>query len=394
MAFGSILLAALGIGLLIFLHEAGHFLAARAAGVRVEEFSIGFGPRLAGFVWRGTDFRFCAVPFGGYVRVAGQDPSDNRYPPEQCLYTKSVGRRALFWSGGVIMNTLFALIVFPMVFRAGVQFSAPVAGAVPAGSAAWEAGLQPGDRILEVGSKAVYSYDNLMMEVALNGNRPVQLLVEAADGARRTVTVAPHFNRESGLYELGVLSAWSDAPAVLKVTAGGAAEKAGLRNGDLLVAVDGRAPEAFAELGLGQPATLRVRRDGVDQDFVVTPGSTVEDVPARIGVQPLPRRVAGIRPGSALVERLGLQRDDRVLAIDGKAFLAGTLDPLLEADGPLSCRVFRDGRTVELSAAQASAAERAELVAHVALVPDLSLQLWPAPGSPAAEAGILPGDWI
>ena len=78
MAIGSILLAIFGIGLLIFLHEGGHFLAARMAGVRVEVFSLGFGPRLGGFQWGGTDFRLSAVPFGGYVMVAGQDPSDRR----------------------------------------------------------------------------------------------------------------------------------------------------------------------------------------------------------------------------------------------------------------------------------------------------------------------------
>ena len=118
MAFGSILLAILGIGLLIFLHEGGHFLAARLAGVRVEVFSLGFGPRIGGFHWRGTDFRLSAVPFGGYVMVAGQDPRDRRYPRSESLYSKSVGQRALFWSGGVIMNVLFALIVFPIVFGA------------------------------------------------------------------------------------------------------------------------------------------------------------------------------------------------------------------------------------------------------------------------------------
>jgi regulator of sigma E protease len=77
MELGSIFLAALGIGLLIFIHELGHFLAARAAGVRVEVFSLGFGPRLCGVPWNGTDFRLSLVPFGGYVMVAGQDPSDS-----------------------------------------------------------------------------------------------------------------------------------------------------------------------------------------------------------------------------------------------------------------------------------------------------------------------------
>ncbi|MFM1872317.1 MAG: hypothetical protein RL398_1739, partial [Planctomycetota bacterium] len=141
MELTSVLLAAVGIGLLIFLHELGHFAAARAAGVQVLVFSIGFGPRLCGWYAGGTDFRLSLVPFGGYVMVAGQDPSDDRFPPEQCLWTKSVARRGLFWAGGILMNLLFALVVFPLVFHAGVSFSAPVVGNVQHGSPAWEAGL-------------------------------------------------------------------------------------------------------------------------------------------------------------------------------------------------------------------------------------------------------------
>src|SRR5690606_30370035 len=162
MAFGSILLAIFGIGLLIFLHEGGHFLAARMAGVRVEVFSLGFGPRLDGFYWRGTDFRLSAVPFGGYVMVAGQDPNDRRYSKQESLYSKSVGQRALFWSGGVIMNVLFALIVFPIVFGAGVNFEAPIAGEVERGSAAWEAGIEVDERIVEVAGKPIRSFTNQM----------------------------------------------------------------------------------------------------------------------------------------------------------------------------------------------------------------------------------------
>ncbi|MCB9878557.1 MAG: site-2 protease family protein [Planctomycetes bacterium] len=396
---GSILMAALGIGLLITLHEAGHYMAARAAGVRVWEFSIGFGPALAGFTWRGTRFLLCAVPFGGYVRVAGMAPPQPRdlpepCPPQQCLYTRSVGRRALFWSGGVLMNVLFALVVFPLVFRAGVMFLAPVAGAVPPGSAAWEVEIQPGERVVAVGDKAVYSFDNLMMEVALNGNRPVQLLVEAVDGARRTLTASPHFNRESGLYELGIVSALSDAAAALTVTPGGAAEAAGLRTGDLLLSVDGQPPWTLDLHEGGAPATLRVRRDGSEQDVVVTPQLTTEDVPPRIGVTPLARRVAGIRAGCALVERLDLRREDRLLAIDDQPFVAGTLKPVFTGAGPTRWTVFRDGAEVQLSADDSSAEERAQLVESVALAADLSLQLSPQPESPAADAGIHPGDWV
>ncbi|MFO0278694.1 MAG: site-2 protease family protein, partial [Planctomycetota bacterium] len=158
MAIGSILLAALGIGFLIFVHELGHFLAARRAGVQVEVFSLGFGPRLFGFHRGGTDFRVALIPFGGFVMVAGQDAGDRRHPARVSLWSKSIGQRALFWSGGVLMNVAFALLVFPIALWSGVEFTAPVVGPVVDGGAAWEAGLAYGDRIVAVGGREPHSY--------------------------------------------------------------------------------------------------------------------------------------------------------------------------------------------------------------------------------------------
>ena len=115
--FGNGLLVAFGIGLLIFVHELGHFLAARWIGVRVEVFSLGFGPRLFGLRRGATDYRVSLVPLGGYVAVAGQDPTDWRHAPEDSLHQKTVGQRTLFYAGGVVMNLLFALVAFPLAFR-------------------------------------------------------------------------------------------------------------------------------------------------------------------------------------------------------------------------------------------------------------------------------------
>lgn len=390
-------LAALGIGLLIFIHEFGHFLAARAAGVRVEVFSLGFGPRLLGWNVGGTDFRLSLVPFGGYVMVAGQDPSDRRFPKHMSLYSKSIGQRALFWSGGVLMNALFALVVFPLVFRAGVTFVAPVIGVVTRGSAAWEAGIEPGDRIVAVKGKEVLSLDNMAVEIALHGQRPVDLLVRRA-GQDRVVTVAPQFDRESGLYQLGVSPA--DGDIVLQVAAGGPAAAAGLRHGDVLQAVNGIAANAdtpavreVLESAAGAPLELRVRRGEAAVNATVQPVRRAEDSAPRIGVRQTQRRIAGIRPGAALVERLGLRRDDVLLALDGLPFLGGDLQ--VAANGPerLVVHVLRDGKELVLEQA-ATTAERAGLASHVALANDPSMMLHPTEGGAALAAGLQPGDWL
>ena len=395
MAIGSILLAILGIGLLIFLHEGGHFLAARMAGVRVEVFSLGFGPRLGGFQWRGTDFRLSAVPFGGYVMVAGQDPGDRRYPASMSLWSKSPGQRALFWSGGVIMNLLFALIVFPLVFNAGVKFEAPLAGIVPRGSAAWEAGIEVGERIVEVAGKPIYSFQNQQIEVALHGNRPVELLLEGERGDRRVVTVLPHFDKELGLYSLGLRPAYDDEAAILTIDEEGPAALAGLKTGDRVLALNGRSPiepGAIAELGLGE-LVIKIQRDGKELDFSLIPTPDLNDQPAMIGVAPMLNIISGIRPGCALAERLHLQRGDRVLAIDDLPFLSGKLDRVASGTGDSRWLVLRDGTEVRLQQ-PATPEERANLVEHVALELELGLQISPAEDGAAWLAGVQSGDWV
>lgn len=399
MDFGSILLAALGIGLLIFLHELGHFLAARLAGVRVEVFSLGFGTRLCGFVWRGTDFRLSLVPFGGYVMVAGQDPGDRRYPAHESLWSKSVGQRALFWSGGVAMNVLFALVAFPLVFHAGVVFPAPIVGQVVPGGAAWEAGLAPGDRVLAVDGKKVHSFDNLRMEVALAGGRPVVLSLRRADGTEQTRTLLPQFSTDQGLYELGVLVAADPKPPTLAVAPGGAAARAGLRDGDELVAVAGREvhgddAEALTPLLLPgpEPLALAVRRDGQNVTAELRPAPAEAAGPPRIGVSQQPRVVRGLRQGVPAIERLDLRRGDLLLAIDARPFL-GDLEAARTGPDELVLHVRRDGRETVLRATM-TAGDRQAFVDAVALRADDGLMLVPAPDLPAAAAGLRAGDRV
>jgi len=393
MAFGNVLLAALGIGLLIFVHELGHFLAARLAGVRVEVFSLGFGRRLCGFEWRGTDFRLSLVPFGGYVMVAGQDPSDDRYPRRESLYAKSVGQRALFWSGGVLMNALLALVVFPLVFFTGVEFPAPVVGNVQTGSPAWEAGVAPGDRVLAVGGKAIPSFDTLHIEVALSGGRPTELTLQAPDETQRKVTVQPRWNARDGLWELGVgIAADPTKPAVVHLLGKSPLADAGVASGDELLAIDGKPvspEEALAELQQTErQVRLQLRRQGSTLEVPFRPAA--QQVP-RIGVAPAATFVAGLRQGVPAIERLGLRRDDQVLAVDGRPFVG---DDLPGGDATsLSLLVLRGQQPLQLTT-PLEPGERAALAAAIVFRAGPGLLLKPTEGSPAAAAGLAPGDLL
>ncbi|MBL8724561.1 MAG: RIP metalloprotease RseP [Planctomycetes bacterium] len=402
MQFTSILWAALGIGLLIFVHELGHLLAARLAGVRVEVFSLGFGPRLAGVVLRGTDYRLSLVPFGGYVMVAGQDPGDRRYPAREALHSKTVGQRALFWSGGVLMNVLFALVVFPLVFHAGVPFVAPVVGSVDPGSAAWEAGIATGDRIVAVQGKAMYSFENLSVEIALHGGRPLTLALRGPDGAERSAVATPHFDAEAGLYTLGIRPAVVDEPPPLQVPATGPAAAAGVREGDRLVAVGGQRttggglPAALRALAAtdGAPLTMQLQRGEATVELTVPPRALpLAEQPPRLGVVPMADTVLGIRQDAAFVRRLGLRAGDRVLAIDGQRLLDGTLTTAASGQGPLRLLVQRGSERLPLEQ-PATAEERAELVRCVALGAVDTLQVVPAADSAALAAGVRAGDRV
>ncbi len=401
MDLSSVFLAAIGIGLLIFLHELGHFAAARAAGVRVEVFSLGFGPRLFGRRIGATDFRVSLVPFGGYVMVAGQDPGDDRFPAEQCLWSKTVAQRAMFWSGGVVMNVLFALIVFPLVFRAGVSFLAPVVGSVALGGPAWEAGLQPGDRIVSIGAKPTYSFENFGVEVALHGPRPLDLLVRGGDGTERVVTVVPRYSPDDGLCTIGIGTAEADEAPTLEVADGSPAAAAGLRTGDVLVRLGARpargdelrkALDAMVEAGAA-PVDVEVQRDGSTLTARVTPRLRPDAAPLLVGVEPLRRQVVGIRRGNGAVDRLGLQRGDVVLAVDGRPFVQGDLAAWRTGTDDLQLLVLRAGQRLAL-ATTCTAEERRTAPDHVALGADESLMLSPRPDGAARAAGLQAGDRV
>jgi regulator of sigma E protease len=399
--FGNGLLVALGIGLLIFVHELGHYLAARFIGARVDVFSLGFGPRIVGFRRGPTDYRVSLIPLGGYVAVAGQDPEDLRYP-EESLHGKTVGQRFLFFLGGVLMNVLFALVAFPIAFGSGVSFPAPVIGAVAPGSPAWEAGLEPMDRVLAVNGKSMYSFENLVVEIALGGSRPLSLIIER-NGEPRTIDATPRYSPQDGIFTIGIEMALSDAPAQLVVAEDGAAFAAGLRTGDELLEIDGKqalpsapfAPETEERALRGEPIQALVRRkaaDGSEQQVVATisPRPTPAERPL-LGVEPMRRRIAGIRPGCRIAERLQLQRGDALLAVDGKPWEG---QGFAGAGNELVLTVQRGGRATALRA-EASADDRSALTAALAF--DASMDdtvIQPAKDSAAAAAGLRAGDRV
>ncbi len=402
----NMLQVVLGIGLVIFVHEAGHFMAARWCGARVEVFSLGFGPKLFGWRRGDTLFQVAAVPLGGYVKVAGEYTDGTGSAPEPgTLGTLSVPQRFLYFSGGVIMNVVFALVALPLVMLAGLPALKPLVGAPTPGMPAWEAGLPPGTLILEVNGTEIVDFEHLVTAVALNGSDDARLLIQRPGGDPEAITLTPSFDENLGFYRLG-LPAGLSPDLNLVVDPLGPAAAAGLTSEDRLVAVVGQPSALRPEEQLRRafaaraPVALLVQGpDGAEREVLVEPTDTTVDV-KRIGVGATSARIDAVRrtgPAAQLVERLGLEAGDRLVEIDGTPVwdVNSIRDALLGADPTeaLTAKVRRDGVLLEVQAVPT--------VAPVLLMGDLAMaviedtsRVIVSPGSPAEAAGMLAGDQV
>ncbi|ACI98615.1 RIP metalloprotease RseP [Rhodospirillum centenum] len=198
--YGVVFLVVLTV--LVFVHELGHYWVARRNGVRVEVFSIGFGPELFGFNDRaGTRWKFSAVPLGGYVKMFGDADAASRpdfrlddLPPEErarSFYHQSLGSRAAIVAAGPAANFAFAIVALALLFTVyGQPFTAPVIEEVSPDGAAAEAGLLPGDRVLSIDGQTIERFEDITQLVVQYPGRPLALVVQR-DGLEVPVTVTP-----------------------------------------------------------------------------------------------------------------------------------------------------------------------------------------------------------
>jgi len=290
------------LGILVTFHEFGHYWVARRNGVKVLRFSIGFGQPL----WRrrsrdGVEFVVAAIPLGGYVKML-----DEREAPvdeadlQRAFNRKSKSQRAAIIAAGPVFNLIFAIAAFWAMFMVGIPETRPVLGEVD-GLAA-EAGLREGDLIASVDGDPVQTWTHAILELvpAALDRRAVSLTVEDQDGARREVDLAldrlnDDFREDRLLESLGV-SPWRiDVPPVIGEVAGDSpAERAGLRGGDRIAAINGRTVDGWRSLveeisrsaADAQAVNLEVVRDGSPFEVELRPDTS--DARPVIGVFPRP----------------------------------------------------------------------------------------------------------
>ncbi len=404
------LMVIVAIGILIFVHELGHFLMAKKVGIRVEAFSLGFGPKLFGFFRGGTDYKICAIPLGGYVKMAGEYPGETTdQPVGDEFFAKSVGQRAWVVSAGVIMNVIFAFFAFPLAFSVGVPFTESVIGTVSPASAAWEAGIRRGDEVLAIDGTESLRFDDLRYAAAFSG-APLELDIRRA-GTELHLSVQPKYSEERGAYVIGV------GPALrVRLADEDLTERLGLGDGDEIITVAGVPADDLSLVGRvaletapEAPVVLRVRRaDGtvVKTTAAAPPAEAEEDAPPGLGILRCLKRVTALRPVSPLpraadlAARAGIMDGDVLVSvndvpINGPVDLWRAIDRI-DGKGALSILLDRpapDGgvQRMTVTAMLANDDDGARLMESFDLeASDLAIR--PVPGGPAAEAGIRPGD--
>ncbi|MBF0461861.1 MAG: RIP metalloprotease RseP [Magnetococcales bacterium] len=201
--FHTVFWAVVVLGVLIFVHELGHFLLARLHGVRVEVFSLGFGPRVWG--WRGkksgTEYQLSAIPLGGYVKMLGESEADPVAPEEwpHAFYAQSVLPRMAIVFAGPAFNFLFAFLALTTAYLTGVGELLPVIGSVAVGTPAEAAGLHPGDRVTYLDDQPITRWATFSNTIKSSEGRPITLTVERA-GSSFLVKVTPELRETKNLF--------------------------------------------------------------------------------------------------------------------------------------------------------------------------------------------------
>jgi regulator of sigma E protease len=440
-----ILQVAGGLGFVIFVHELGHFLVAKACGVKVEKFFLGFdvgGLKLLSFRRGETEYGIGALPLGGYVKMLGQDdnpaaaaeeagrarlagdlppePVDEPHAPwdPRSYPAQSVPERMAIISAGVIMNVIFAVLMAAWAYGLGVRELTCTVSSVRSGGAAWQAGLRTGDEITAIAGRQNPVFKDLQQGVTLGDlTRGVEFTIRRpGEQTERNVLLKP--DTELGAPTVGVISPCSltlpaDISAGLPGTAGQAQPP--LAGGDTIRAVDGAPVSTYAELvaalsgRLSAPVTLTVERRGAD------PKAAPETL--AITVPPQQRRELGLAMTAGGVRAVqaespaaaaGIRPGDRILKVDG----ADPGDPLTLEDRlrsrvgeRISLTLGHDGepdRDVDVVPREVRWRDDDSTPAACSVsVPCLGVALMVdavvaavAPGGPAAEAGIVGGDRI
>jgi regulator of sigma E protease len=363
------------LGILVFVHEFGHFIVAKAFGIGVPVFSLGFGPRLAGFRRNGTDYRVSLVPLGGYVRLKGDEADEERTgAADEFLSKPRLQRFAVFVAGGVF-NIVLALLVSWLAFAVyGLDEPKfpdkhPRVGAVAPGSPAERAGLRTGDRLLEIAGRDARVPGTFFEEIVLSPGSEKPVVLERG-GERVRLSLPTGSDPRYHLGDPGFVLVLEDVepPVVDYVVPGDAADEAGMEQGDRVVRAEGRPLAGDVEIrqllqkSPGRPVHLDIERGGKAVAIRVVPRD--QGGQGRIGVAFRPsgivHRELSVAEAAAQSVRLNVEVTKTLFTTLGKLF-----------QGEISLRAFSG----PIEIAQVSRQAVRGLQSFLQLLAFISLQL-------------------
>ncbi len=273
------------IGIMILIHEAGHFWAARYFKVRVDVFSIGFGPRLFGFRRGDTDYRFSAILFGGYVKMAGEQVGEDHADDPDGLLSKPRWQQLIVAFAGPFMNIALAISLLTGLYMVKYQRLADedkgsVIGYVIPGSAADKGGLKAGDKIIRLNGEADPGWEDINMKEVASSELPMDVTV-LRNGKAIDTRVTPTRDEKNGVGTAG----WAPKTEIeaMGVSPGLPAEKAGIRKGDLLISANGQPIESRYTLPAiirgtgGKAVDIVYKRDNAIHDVTIVPEYSKSD---------------------------------------------------------------------------------------------------------------------
>ena len=259
------------LGFMILIHEFGHYAVAKWLGVRVEQFAIGFGKRLIGFRRGETDYRINAIPLGGYVKMSGENPMDQRTDDPREFLNHPRWHRFLIAIAGPAMNILLAIVLLSTVYMVHYEYPAvydepPIIGWVLKDTAAAKAGFEVGDRITRIDNVQDPNWEQVELKEALSPGQPLAVEINR-DGKTIDKTVVPE---ATGVDQIG-FAGWTPKEQTLTITdlvEGMPADKAGLKEGDVIVEIAGKPVTNIT----GYMSAMGAQKLGTTIDVVVERG--------------------------------------------------------------------------------------------------------------------------
>jgi regulator of sigma E protease len=343
----AVVAVAVVLGFMILIHEWGHYAAAKLLGVRVEVFSIGFGKRLLGVRRGETDYRISAIPLGGYVKMSGENPMDERTGDPGEFLSHPRWHRFIIAIAGPAMNILLAIGLLTGVYMVHYEYPVymdqpAVIGWVEEDSPAAKLGLQPGDQITRIDGVENPTWEQVEPKIELSPNQPLAVSIRrGSQTLNQTITPEAY-----GVSQIG-FAGW-DPKRSLEVTElepGMPAEKAGIQVGDYIVALDGKPVVHLAQMieylrkTKGAPIELTVSRDGQQKTFTIQPVLTDVEGTAqkayRIGVGSLPLKVGSMSFTAALDRSLEDNKKTSLLILELMQKLVERKMSLRTIEGPI-----------------------------------------------------------